>query len=190
MGGEVQPVLIDVPLAVDTARLTLRCPRVGDGTELNAAVVESLAELRPWMHWATKPDPVETTEAHMREAAAEFILRKTMRYLIFLKGTNTLVGSTGLQYPRWDVPSFEIGYWVRTRFVGQGYITESVNALTEMAFTQLGARRMQLICNSTNTRSAAVARRCGFQLEGILRNAVRHHLTGELYDEMVFSKVR
>jgi RimJ/RimL family protein N-acetyltransferase len=49
---------------------------------------------------------------------------------------------------------------------------------------------MQLICMSTNVRSAAVARRSGFKLEGILRNIARHHLTGDLYDDMVFSRVR
>lgn len=179
-----------VPEFVETERLTLRCPRAGDGVEVNAAVIELLAELRLWMPWAQDPMPVETTEANLREAAADFILRKSMRYLIFIKGSSTLVGSTGLHSPNWDVPSFETGYWVRTRFARQGFITEATIALTLMAFMQLGARRMQLICNSTNVRSAAVARRSGYQLEGILRNAARHHLTGELYDEMIFAQVR
>jgi RimJ/RimL family protein N-acetyltransferase len=183
-------ILRDVPLVVETERLTLRCPRAGDGAEVNAAVTESWAELRPWMSWAKELSPVEKTEAGLRQAAADFILRKSMRYLIFLKGTPVLVGSTGLANPVWDVPSFEIGYWVRTRYAGQGYITEAVIGLTEMAFTQLGARRMALYCNSTNVRSAAVARRAGYQLEGVIRNDRRHHLTGELADAMLFSQVR
>jgi ribosomal-protein-serine acetyltransferase len=179
-----------VPPVVETERLILRCPQAGDGREVNAAVSESLAELRPWMRWAAEVNPVEVTEANLLEAAEDFKLRKSMRYLIFSNATGRLVGSTGLQYPHWEVPSFEIGYWVRTCFAGQGYITEAVNGLTEMAFTQLGARRMQIICSSANVGSAAVARKAGYQLEGILRNAARHHLTGELYDEMFFSKVR
>jgi RimJ/RimL family protein N-acetyltransferase len=184
------PVLRDVPEVVETQRLTLRCPRAGDGVAVNAAVRESLPELRPWMRWAMEIPPVEETEANLRDAAAEFILRRSLRYLIFLKDANTLVGSSGLHHPNWDVPSFEIGYWARTCFAGQGYITEAAIGLTEMAFNTLGARRVQLICNSANVRSAAVARRAGFQLEGVLRNAARHHLNGELYDEMVFSQVR
>jgi ribosomal-protein-serine acetyltransferase len=186
----IPAILQSVPEVVETERLTLRCPRAGDGVEVNAAVCESLAELRPWMSWVTDPMPVEVTEANLRQAASDFILRKSMRYLVFLKGTGMLVGTCGLHNPDWDVPSFEIGYWVRTRFSGQGFITEAVKGLTEMAFTQLGARRMQLICMSTNVRSAAVARRSGFQLEGILRNVARHHLTGALNDDMVFSRIR
>jgi ribosomal-protein-serine acetyltransferase len=179
-----------VPLVFETERLTLRCPRAGDGSQVNAAVRESHAELRPWMTWAVEVDPVAKTEENMRAAADEFLLRKSMRFLIFLKGTDTLVGSSGLHHPNWEVPSFETGYWARTCFAGQGYIVEAVNGLTEMAFTQLGARRMQIICDSLNVRSAAVARRAGYQLEGVLRNSARHHLTGEIVDEMVFSKVR
>jgi ribosomal-protein-serine acetyltransferase len=185
-----EELLRAVPEALDTGRLTLRCPRAGDGLEVNTAVIESIAELRPWMHWAVEPIPLEQTEINMRAAEADFIMRKSMRYLVFLKGTPTLVGTCGLHHPSWTVPSFEIGYWARTRFAGNGYITEAVTALTEMAFNQLGARRMQLVCASTNVRSAAVARRTGYQLEGILRNAARHHITGALYDEMVFSQVR
>lgn len=182
--------LIEVPEALETERLLLRCPRAGDGAALNAAIRESWAELRPWMDWAQSLDPVEQTEVYMRQAGAEFIVRKAMRYLLFLKSDGTLVGSSGLHNPDWKVPSFEIGYWVHTRYAGKGYITEAVLAQTQMAFNVLGARRVQLVCDAANVRSAAVARRCGFQLEGVLRNASRKPGSGELRDDMIFSLVR
>jgi RimJ/RimL family protein N-acetyltransferase len=185
-----QELLARIPLVIETERLTLRCPRAGDGVRVNAAVRESIAELRPWMHWAKEIAPLEVTERNMVESGEEFLQGKAMRYLIFLKGTDTLAGSTGLHHPFWEVPSFEIGYWVRSCYAGMGYATEAVIAQTEMAFSLLGARRMQIICDSLNAASASVARRAGYQLEGVLRNSTRHHLTGELRDEMVFSRVR
>ena len=49
-----------------------------------------------------------------------FILRQDLWLLLFEKGTSTIVGSSGLHRIEWEVPSFEIGYWVRTRYAGKG----------------------------------------------------------------------
>jgi ribosomal-protein-serine acetyltransferase len=107
-----------------------------------------------------------------------------------LKGTNTLVGSSGLHRINWEVPKFEIGYWVRARFAGQGYISEAVTAISDFAFETLGARRVEIRLDAQNERSEAIPRRLGFALEGRLRNEDRDHLTGELRDTLVFAKVR
>jgi ribosomal-protein-serine acetyltransferase len=186
----MQDILRDFPTSFDTARLTIRAPQPGDGPSVNAAVCESLAELRPWMPWAVTAPSVEDTEANIREAHVRFIERKDLRLLLFLRGTDTVVGSSGLHHINWSVPSFETGYWVRTSYARQGYIAEAVNGITAFAFDVLGARRLQIVCNAKNERSAAVARRAGFTLEGTLHCAARHHLTNELVDELVFCKWR
>ncbi|MFZ0544786.1 MAG: GNAT family N-acetyltransferase [Candidatus Promineifilaceae bacterium] len=168
----------------------MRCPLPGDGPELNAAILESWDRLTEWMPWATGEKPtVEESEANVREAYARFLARKDLRLSLFLKGTETLVGGSGLHRMDWKVPRFEIGYWVRTRFAGRGYITEAVAGITDFAIRELGAKRIEIRCDALNVRSAAVPRRLNFELEGILRNEDRHHLTGELRDTMIFAKV-
>jgi RimJ/RimL family protein N-acetyltransferase len=91
--------------------------------------------------------------------------------LLFLKGTNTLVGSSGLHRMDWSEPKFEIGYWCRTRFTGNGYVTEPVRGITTFAFEHLGARHVAIRCDALNRKSARVAERAGYTLEGELRNA-------------------
>ena len=81
------------------------------------------------------------------------------------------MGGSRLLRIDWEVPKFEIGYWLRTRFAGQGYMTEAVGCITDFAFDRLGARRVEIRCDSLNRRSARVAERAGFCLEGELRNA-------------------
>lgn len=166
----MNPVLLDFPDSFDTERLTIRCPRPGDGERLNVAVAESLLELRPWFPWAKTLLTVNEHEALMREAQGKWIKREQLWLLAFLKGTNNLVASTGLHNCNWEVPSFEVGYWCRTNYVGYGYVTESTKAITQFAFDHLNARRVQLLCDDRNTRSAATAERSGFQLEGLLCN--------------------
>ncbi|MEZ4713461.1 MAG: GNAT family N-acetyltransferase [Caldilineaceae bacterium] len=185
----MKPILRDFPDHFESERLLIRGPRPGDGPELNAAVIDSLAELKPWMPWAQKPPTLEESEENARRGHVRFMTREDLWLLLFSKGTHTMVGGSGLHRIDWDIPSFEIGYWVRTPYAGQGYITEAVAAITDFAFDVLGARRVFIKCDAKNERSAAVARRLDFSFEGTLHCDTRDHF-GNLRDTLVFAKVR
>jgi RimJ/RimL family protein N-acetyltransferase len=126
----------------------------------------------------------------MRRAHADFMARTDLMLLMFDRATGIEVGATGLHRIDWRVPKFEIGYWLRTTYTGRGLMTEAVLKLTEFAFETLKAHRVEVRCDERNTRSAAVAQRCGYSLEGILRHNGRDHLTGALENTMVFAQVR
>jgi ribosomal-protein-serine acetyltransferase len=184
------PILRDFPSSFDTARLTLRRPEPGDGEELNAAIRETHQDLHEWMPWAVRRPPVAETEEFVRKAHAKFVGREDLLFLIFLKGMRTIVGGTGLHRIDWRVPSFEIGSWCRKHLQGQGYITEAAGGLADFAERELGARRLVITCDAQNERSAAIPPRIGFVREATLRNHIRHHLSGELRDTLVFARVR
>jgi RimJ/RimL family protein N-acetyltransferase len=106
---------------------------------------------------------------------------------MFLREQPTVaVGATGLHRMDWSVPRFEIGYWIRRSFEGKGYVSEAVRALTRLAFEALGAERVEIHCGHRNLHSQRVAERCGFVLEGRLRNH-RREATGELRDTLVYA---
>jgi RimJ/RimL family protein N-acetyltransferase len=188
----MNPILKDFPNSLDTPRLTIRAPRPGDGPALNAAVRESWAELHTWMPWAAADEPPEVAvnEEYVRRQAAAFLAREDLPLLIFLRDSDTCLGGTGLHRINWRVPRFEIGYWLRTSYTGQGYATEVALGVSQFAFDVLGARRVEIRCDALNQRSAAVARRAGFVHEVTLRCDDRHHLTNQLRDTMIFAKVR
>ncbi len=165
------PILKDFPESFETERLLIRSPLPGDGPEMHAAVNESLGELLPWMDWPKQHKTIEDSEERLRLNRVRFLERTDLLLLLFLKGTSVLVGSSGLHRMDWSVPRFEIGYWCRTRFAGNGYVTEAVLGITAFAFEHLGARRVEIRCDSLNRRSARVAERAGYSLEGELRNA-------------------
>jgi RimJ/RimL family protein N-acetyltransferase len=185
----MDPILKDFPHNFDTERLTIRCPMPGDGAALNEAVLESLEQLRPWLPWAMETPSVEQTETNVRRGYIRFMAREDLWLLLFLKGTNICVGGSGLHRIDWELPKFEIGYWLRTSYVGQGYMTEAVVGITNFAFDMLGAKRVEIRCDSLNARSSSVAERLGFPLEGILRRDRRDHLSGDLRDTMIFAKI-
>lgn len=185
----LNPILLDIPEAFETERLVIRAPRFGDGAELSAAVCESLDSLRPWMAWAQQAPTPDESEEYSRRDRARFLGREELGLRLWLKGAETLVGSSGLHRIDWSVPLFEVGFWCRKRFEGQGYITEAVNGITRFAFETLKAERVEIRCDALNRRSAAVAQRAGYTLEATLRRDSRG-VSGDLRDTLLFATIR
>lgn len=185
---ETPPILREFPHSFETARLLIRRPERGDGAELNVAIRETWADLHEWMPWAMRRPTVEESEEFVRRAHAKFVEREDLLLLLFLKGTKTIVGGSGLHRIDWQIPSFEIGYWCRERFQGKGYVTEAAGAIADFAFRELGARRVEIRCDAENERSLAIPPRIGFKREARLFHHRRHHLSGELRDTLVFAR--
>ena len=181
--------LPDVPEKLETERLIIRPPILEDVPEIYAAVTESLTELKPWMPWATNEFSLAGCDENTRQAVAKFITREDLRYHYHDKVTGRLLVGSGLHRLDWKIPKFEIGYWCRASETGKGYVTEGVRALAEMAFKKLGAARVEIRCDETNTRSFQVAERCGFRLEGTLKNDSRS-VSGELSSTRVYALTR
>lgn len=187
--AQPDPILLDFPESFESERLLIRAALWHDGAAINEAVRESIEELRPWMPWAHTIPTLEESEKNIRYSRTEFLERKDLRLLLLNKQTGQLVGSSGLHQIDWQARKFEVGYWVRTSCQQQGYITEAVHAITRFAIQELQANRIQIRCDARNIRSAKVAERCGFTLEGILRNETCD-VNGALSNTMIFAKVR
>ena len=169
----MDPLMMDVPERIETEHLVLRVPKRGDGAVLNAAIAVSMDELGPWIPWAgTMPTP-EESEIHCRRQQAKFILREDFVFLIFARQADgsecELLGGTGLHRIDWGLRRFEIGYWRKTGLEGRGIITETVQAMTRLAFDTLGARRVEIRMADDNVKSWKVAERAGYTHEALLR---------------------
>ncbi len=182
------PVLNELPESFETERLLVRCPREGDGAHVHEAIQESFAELHDQMHWARSPTTANECEIKARLTRAKYMARKDMGLFLFRREDGRFVGGSGLHKPDWTIPRFEIGYWLRTSETGKGYATEAVSAIARLAFDRLGAKRVEIRCDGRNERSASVAKRLGFALEGTLRNH-RRAPDGSVADTLVFARV-
>jgi ribosomal-protein-serine acetyltransferase len=88
----------------------------------------------------------------------------------------------------WQIPAFELAYWLRLSALGQGYATEGVRLLANYAFEVLGAQRLALSIDARNERSLALARRLGFKEESHLRRLALER-EGILVDDLIFALV-
>jgi RimJ/RimL family protein N-acetyltransferase len=185
---DINPLLLEIPTELNSQRLTLRVPRAGDGAIVYPSVRDSLAELKQWMPWATDDYNQPRGEEWCRKAAANFLSREQLQFLIFLRPESRHVGNVGAFKFKWEVPSCEVGYWLHTAQNRHGYMTEAVGVLLAMLRSHIHVRRVEIRCDTENLKSRRVAELAGFQLEGILRND-SVTVGGRLRNTCVFSWV-
>ena len=167
----------------------LLSPRAGLGPALNRAVLEAQEHLKPWMPWAHETPTVEQSEGVARRMQAQFLQREHLGYYLHERGAQgrpgRLIGGAGLHSPDWQVRRFELGYWIVPSHTGRGLVVEVVAALVRLGFEQLRARRLEIRTDSRNAASRAVAERCGFTLDGVLRHDALD-VAGEACDSCVY----
>ncbi|MEQ9910121.1 50S ribosomal protein L7/L12-serine acetyltransferase [Pectobacterium odoriferum] len=78
-----------------------------------------------------------------------------------------------------------IGYWLGMNAQGKGIMTCALNALVEHYFSEGKIKRFVIKCATGNKASNNVAKRCGFQFEGVLRKA--EIINGESHDQNIYS---
>jgi ribosomal-protein-serine acetyltransferase len=188
MTDPIRPALIELPAELRGERVMLRPVRPMDAEAIFAAIDESREHLRPWMPWVDNHRTVDDTSEYCVRTAARWLLREDLAMSIFEVRDGRYLGGTGLHEPDWELRRFEVGYWLRDSATGQGFTTEAVALLRDFAFSQLGARRLELNCDVRNAPSRRVAERSGFVLEGTLRHAFLD-TAGQPADWHVFSLV-
>lgn len=179
----------EVPVEILTERLLLHRYRDGDSDEVFEAIEESRAELERWMPWAQYIQNTEQLREGLPHMLEMWERGEDYGYTIRRQEDNRILGSiNNYQSPNWAVPSFDLGYWMRTSETGKGYVSEAVRELMRVAFGTLGAKRVQIACDENNTRSVRVAEACGFQYEGRLRHDDRLP-NGELSNGVYYSLI-
>lgn len=82
-----------------------------------------------------------------------------------------LWGSIGLNRIRWEFGTGEVGYWVVADARGRGVATRALRLVSAWALGPVGLERLELLAEPDNAASNAVAARCGFVREGLMRRA-------------------
>jgi RimJ/RimL family protein N-acetyltransferase len=126
----------------------------------------------------------EEAEILIRELNTDWVARNSFFLGAFDKKTMEFVAQIYVGVTNWDLPEFEIGYFVDIDHQGMGFVTEAVKATIGFIFNHLKAQRVCLHTRDTNIPSQRVAERCGFTLEGHIRENKRDPdgtISGDLY---------
>jgi ribosomal-protein-serine acetyltransferase len=182
------PTLIPLFEELHSERLVVRPYHERDAQQLNEAVAESRDHIRPWLPFADAHQTFEETRDWIINQEAAWLTRRDLVLGVWERTTSRFLGGTGIHPRSWENRCFEIGYWLRVSAPGHGYMTEAVQLLTNYAFAELAANRVEIRCDEHNIRSAAIPRRLGFVQEARMRN----HMAapdGSLRTTLVFALI-
>lgn len=100
-----------------------------------------------------------------------------------------LVGSFSFSREVADVDEINIGYFTYPEFRGQGHVSEGLRLFVEYLFaTRRDMNRAALYIHPDNDKSIRVAERCGFTLEGRIREGWFN--LGQWHDLFVYGLLR
>ena len=145
------------PVRIETARLTLRQPEMGDALSMFERYAGD-CEVTRFLGWP-RHRTVQDTEAFVRFSAEEWERWPAGPYLIARRGDDQLLGSTGLGFLTAD--EAVTGYVLARDAWGSGYATEALAAMIDVA-RQLGLIRLLALCHPEHGPSRRVLEKSGF----------------------------
>ena len=166
-----------------TDHAELRLPELHHADEIYAIVDKNRAYLRPWMGWVNESHGPDDIKKWINKTYEQLARDDGFQTCIFYDGR--YVGGCGFVYMHGPSRRCEIGYWIDEEHQRHGLITMAARALIEYAIDKRNFNRVEIRCDPRNVRSAAVAQRLGFKLDGVLReNTI---ISGQIVDMAVWS---
>ena len=167
--------------------IRIRPYRVDDAAALQEAVIESLAELQPWMPWSHPGYSFEEARSWIEMQVAEFQQHTAFEFVIET-ADGRYAGACGLNQIDEINSRANLGYWVRTSATRKGVATRAVCAIRDWAFQHTNLVRLEILVAVGNIASYRVAAKSGATLEGVLKK--RLLLFGTHRDATMFSLTR
>ena len=164
-------VKVKLPTSVNGfSSITIRPLALVDAPKILAGVEESLSELKRFIAWSYFPQTIESQKSRIISVIHSYWTMKDFAFNVVDSDSDAFIGASGLHARTLHSKGLEIGYWIRSSLAGNGLATVITKALIVYGFDYLKLNRIQCCYNTLNTRSARVAEKCGFKVEGILKN--------------------
>ncbi|MFX1577299.1 MAG: GNAT family N-acetyltransferase [Promethearchaeota archaeon] len=186
----MDPLLLELPEELKTNRLLIRKYRKGDGKALYALLERNnnRQHLSPNVEEVATIKNTKAAEIKVRQHVAEWVARKRFVLGVWLEKAALYIGEIWIEPNQWEVPSFEIGWFLDNGFQGKGFATEATKRSLSFLFTNLRAHKVIIITRDTNQRSIKLAERLGFKQEAHFREARIEK--GKRYGLMYFGLLR
>ncbi|MFF3909923.1 GNAT family N-acetyltransferase [Streptomyces sp. NPDC001848] len=177
----------------DTREYLARGSRVGirhftldDAAEFTARARESRELHHPWLFPPTTPGEYAAYAGRLIDDPTR------AGFLVCERETGAIAGYININnIVRGGFQSGALGYGAFAHAAGRGLMTEALNLVVRYAFGPLRLHRLEINAQPRNTASIALARRCGFRLEGFspdmifVDGAWRDHERWAITTEMV-----
>ena len=145
----------DIPTRLDTERLVVRKYSEGDGRDLYSLLERNHNRefLRENVEEVSSIKTEEEAEVNVRKHSDEWFARDRFVMGIWLKSEDKCVGQIWIEPKNWEVPSFEIGWFLDQGYQGRGIAEEAARRSLEFLFSNLNAHKVISITRDTNFKA-------------------------------------
>ncbi len=176
--------------AIETSRLILRLPEMGDHAEWATLRREGETFLRDWEpDWSLDHFSRKAFRNRVYWAYRSSEEKRALALFLIRRDDARLMGAITLDnIRRGPSQSASVGYWIGPRFARQGFMSEALAATVAHAFGALDLSRIEAACLAENTPSRGLLERSGFVHEGLAESYLQ--IRGRWRDHLIYSNLR
>lgn len=158
----------------ETKRLFLKPLRVSESEEFFSLVESSRATLRKWLPWVDEVLTLSQAIRYVNGYTYQLLTGSGGAYGIRDLNTRELTGVLILSWVDRKNRSTAFEYFLGDAWTGKGLAAEACSRMLE-TLREMRLHRVEISASAENAKSNALARRLGFTLEGISRDAEYLH---------------
>ena len=183
-------LLLRPRIEIQTERLTLRLPRMGDYPAWERVRREGAEFLLPWepvrAHGYTGRKAFRNRVYWSSRSARE---DRALPLFVFETGTGAFLGAVTLDnIRRGPAMMANLGYWIGPDHARQGYMSEAVRGLVDYAFAQMSLSRIEAACLPENAASRGLLEKCRFKYEGVAQAYLQ--IAGRWQTHVLYARLR
>lgn len=99
----------------------------------------------------------------------QFLTKEELLFKLKHKERRTIIGLVYIKKLNRDKRQAELAYCIGYQFEGKGWMSQSIQALSNYAFEVLDLKALQIIVHNTNKGSIKVAEKCGYTWQTTLK---------------------
>ena len=176
--------------AIETARLILRLPEMGDHADWAMLRRNGETFLRDWEpDWSVDHFSRKAFRNRVYWAYRSSEEKRALALFLSRRDDGRLMGAITLDnIRRGPSQSASVGYWIGPEFSRQGFMSEALAAVVDHAFGALDLSRVEAACLAENAASRALLERSGFIREGVAKSYLQ--ICGRWRDHLIYSNLR
>lgn len=118
---------------------------------------------------------LKDTEDYVQFCTQSYSQKTSYRWVIELKESKQAIGDISVVGLDEKVQAAELGWVLGSRWWGQGYMPEALEAVSRFLLEEVGCLRIVAVHDTENTPSGRVMKKVGMTYEGTLRQAARNN---------------
>ena len=131
---------------------------------------------------------LQDTRDYFREIEIKIEARTYFPYIVIDLDQPRFIGLIDIKSIDWNIPKAEVGYFMDSHYEGKGISGKALSIVIQHAAKEMGMRKLLIRTHTENQASKALAEKCGFQQEGIIRSDYKTS-RGELVDLVYYGLV-